>query len=132
MIIRFIVAGRPARDYALLIRDYEKRLSSFCRFERVEVRSEKNIPSKLKGFVVVCSQEGVQMSSREFAQFLKGKQEVSFVVGPAQGLSDSVKLRAQKVVSLSSMTLPHDMAHLVLAEQVYRAFTILKGRKYHK
>jgi len=86
-------------------------------------------------YTVVLADNGRQMTSHEFSRFIErlmdqGRKNVSFVVGGAYGLHRDVYDRADLVLSLSAMTLPHDLARLVLYEQVYRAFTIMRGEPY--
>ncbi|MBK9514139.1 MAG: 23S rRNA (pseudouridine(1915)-N(3))-methyltransferase RlmH [Flavobacteriales bacterium] len=86
--------------------------------------------------VVVLDERGMTMGSPEFAGLLgrwqdQGVRQVAFVVGGAYGLSDAVRQRADLVLSLSSMTFPHQLVRITLTEQVYRAFSILGGSGYH-
>jgi len=86
-------------------------------------------------FTVALSERGRSFSSGEFSQFVErivsgGKKRLCFIAGGAFGLHPSVIDGADAVLSLSPMTLPHDLARLVLAEQVYRAFTIMRGEPY--
>ncbi len=87
-------------------------------------------------FLVVLDESGQQMTSAEWAGFLGDRlsrgETVAFVVGGYLGLPDSLKRKADKVLSLSRMTLPHELARVVLLEQVYRAIAILRGLPYHK
>ncbi len=87
--------------------------------------------------LVVLDQHGGMLTSEGFANQIQewnfsGKNRVNFVVGGSHGLDDEVKSRANQVISFSKMTLPHQMAVLVLAEQIYRSFKILRGEPYHK
>lgn len=83
--------------------------------------------------VVALAEAGGQLSSTAFAVFVKksGK-DLCFVVGGPDGLSEEVLSRADKTLSLSKMTLPHEMARLILLEQLYRAVLINEGRRYHR
>ena len=86
--------------------------------------------------LVALDERGKHVSSVDFAKWL-GKQQdssrdVAFVIGGDEGLSEAVRAKAGLVLSLSAMTLPHRLARLVLLEQVYRAFSILRGEPYHK
>jgi 23S rRNA (pseudouridine1915-N3)-methyltransferase len=79
---------------------------------------------------------GKQFSSEEFAGFLGDYQDrnplpLIFAVGPADGFSETTRAMAQHTISLGKITLPHELARVVLLEQIYRAFTILKGHPYH-
>jgi 23S rRNA (pseudouridine1915-N3)-methyltransferase len=85
---------------------------------------------------VLLDSRGRQMSSEGFAAWLGGKrdegtQQMVFAVGPASGWSEDARQRAQLLLSLGPMTMAHDLARLVAAEQLYRAFTILTGHPYH-
>ena len=86
--------------------------------------------------LVALDERGKHLSSVDFAKWL-GKQQdaardVAFVIGGDEGLAEAVRAKAGLVLSLSAMTLPHRLARLVLLEQVYRAFSILRGEPYHK
>jgi 23S rRNA (pseudouridine1915-N3)-methyltransferase len=90
-----------------------------------------------ESFVVCLDQRGTELTSEEFSVWLQERmsQSVSrltFVVGGAWGLSTSVLAKSQLSLSLSRLTFPHELARLVLAEQIYRALTLWKGEKYHK
>lgn len=94
----------------------------------------KAIPAS--ALLVALDERGQEFTSHEFAGFLNGMLESSvrdvvFVIGGAMGLDESVTARANKVIAMSRWTLTHEMARLVLLEQMYRAFTIIKGKTYH-
>ena len=87
--------------------------------------------------LVLLDQRGKQFSSEMLAEWLRnqrdeGRQRIIFALGPADGWSDSDRARAGLLLSLGLMTLPHELARVVLSEQLYRAFTILAGHPYHK
>jgi 23S rRNA (pseudouridine1915-N3)-methyltransferase len=86
--------------------------------------------------IVACDVGGRAMTSEEFAGWLQaareGARDLCFVIGGAHGLSDAVREQARSTLSLSAFTLPHELARLVLAEQLYRAGTIVRGEPYHK
>jgi len=153
--IQVVVVGRARGDLAAAIEDYERRAARYWKLEVVEVgqgaggRNAKadevktveaerilgKIPSELE--VVALTRTGSGMSSRELARSLqrhavRSSPGVAFVIGGAFGLDTSVLERARRSLSLSSMTLTHEMARLVLAEQLYRAGTIVRGEPYHK
>lgn len=87
-------------------------------------------------YPVALSEEGGCMSSREFAEWLDkrlpGAQTIVFNIGSAYGFPEGLKKRCRSVISLSALTFPSHICFLLLAEQIYRAFTILKGHPYHK
>ena len=86
--------------------------------------------------MVALDERGRSMSTDAFARWLGGRrdraEDTTFVIGGAFGLDDEVRKRASLLLSLSPWTLPHDMARLLLAEQLYRAGTIIRGEPYHK
>jgi 23S rRNA (pseudouridine1915-N3)-methyltransferase len=153
--MKFIVAavGKP-RDAAIAaaIREYETRASRYWPLEVREVREEggrglrpatvmakeaERLAAKVAGATVVaCDAGGQAMSSERFAKFLQDAREratdVAFVIGGANGLGETVKARAQQRLALAPWTLPHELARLVLAEQLYRAGTIVRREPYHK
>lgn len=87
--------------------------------------------------VVLLDEHGKQISSADFAQWLsrerdQGRQLIIFAIGPADGWSDESRKRAAQLLSLGPMTMAHELARVVLAEQIYRALTILAGHPYHR
>ena len=157
--IRFICVGRlKEKFYIQAIGEYAKRLQAYCRFELVELSEvrlpdnpsdaqiaaalreegsniKKNIPSG--ALVVSMCVEGRKMSSQELSKFIfsstvAGKSKMCFIIGGSYGLSDEVKEISDLKLSMSDMTFPHHLARVMLAEQIYRAFKIAEGSKYHK
>jgi 23S rRNA (pseudouridine1915-N3)-methyltransferase len=108
--------------------------------DKVRQAEEERLLARLEktgGEIVALTREGRPMGSKELAAFLEDRairsvQNVSFVIGGAFGLGEGILKRACLQLSLSSMTLPHELARLVLAEQIYRAGTILRNEPYHK
>jgi 23S rRNA (pseudouridine1915-N3)-methyltransferase len=134
-----------ARDgFGALTQEYVKRSSAFadCRVEAF--RNEEALLAwlrRLKGraapVAVLLDEGGKQMSSQALARWLgarrdTGAQQIVFAVGPADGWSDAARAQAALLLSLSTMTLAHALARLVMAEQIYRALTILAGHPYHR
>lgn len=91
---------------------------------------------KPQDWLVAMDERGKQLDSVELSRYMAkaqtGAKDLLFVIGGDEGLDDSVRQAAHLTLSLSRMTLPHRLARLVLVEQIYRAFTILKGEPYHK
>ena len=85
---------------------------------------------------VVLDERGVQATTRELADWIRGWMDEgvspAFVIGGADGLDDNVKTRAHKLLGVSRLTLPHALVRVLLAEQLYRAMSILKGHPYHR
>ncbi|MFT4325960.1 MAG: 23S rRNA (pseudouridine(1915)-N(3))-methyltransferase RlmH [Candidatus Woesearchaeota archaeon] len=100
--------------------------------EREANRILKHIKNQ---YVIVCSEEGKEYTSKDFAKHLQTisfEKEIVFVVGGPIGIHDKLKTAADEILSLSKMTIPHEMARLFLIEQIYRAQTIIDGKEYHK
>ena len=123
--------------------EYLKRLLQFAEAEGVALKDEVAL-LKLCGHdgkgarrrLVLLDSRGKQLSSEELAGFLREHLDrnpvpLVFAVGPADGFSDETRRKSDLVLSLGKMTLAHELARVVLLEQVYRAFTILKGHPYH-
>lgn len=157
--IKLICVGKMReKHYIDAFREYEKRLTPFCRFETEELTefrlpenpSQKEIDAaldkeaeqilkKIPSGAWVCAMciEGGTLSSEGFAAELQrltvsGRSRAVFLIGGSFGLHERVKQRADLRLSMSKMTFPHHMARVMLAEQIYRAFSIHAGSKYHK
>lgn len=154
--MRLVVAvvGKPRdRHLAAAIEEYEARAARYWPLEVAEVREASGrgvnpadvcmregerllarIPAAAR--VVVCDERGDRLTSALFAAFVADArecaQDLAFVIGGAFGLSDVVRVRADRAMQLAPWTLPHELARLVLAEQLYRAGTIVRGEPYHK
>ncbi len=136
-------AGDKEPALQALTEEYLKRLSRFVTTETHAVSSEAaalELTGQQSGrtppFTVFLDSRGKQYASEEFAQFIgahqsRGTQTLLFAVGPADGFSASALQSVNQLLSLGKMTLPHELARVVLLEQLYRAFTILKGHPYH-
>ncbi len=120
--------------------EYLKRVSRYTEVEGVVLKDEaallRSSRSPSRHALVLLDGRGQQLSSDEFATFLQDHQNhnpqpLLFAVGPADGFSDDARKTAAFVLSLGKMTLAHELARVVLLEQLYRAFTILKGHPYH-
>jgi 23S rRNA (pseudouridine1915-N3)-methyltransferase len=118
---------------------YEERIRRYADLNPVPVPEER-VPSKGK-INYILQQEGrrirKQLSSEAFARSLEkwsssGSGEIAFILGGPYGLEESIKAGADCSLSLSPMTLAHGMARMLLCEQIYRAFTLLRGEPYHK
>ncbi len=125
-----------------LTADYVKRAARFSPVEAGEYASEEALlkslerPGRTAPVLVALDSRGKQLSSVELADFLRqhlerGTQELVLAVGPADGWTAAARSRAQLTLSLGKITLPHELARVVLAEQIYRAFTILNHHPYH-
>ena len=134
MKLQLLFIGKPrSREANLLAQEYAGRIKHYCKFEMVQLKDEKAAAAYSRVLKVVLDPSGEQMTSRELAVFLeKTTRETAFFVGGAEGFSDEFRARADRLMSLSKMTLPHELARVILAEQIYRAFTILRGHPYQR
>lgn len=128
---------RAARYWPLEVREVREGAGRDTRAELVRETEAERLVSRVEGAsVVACDERGAAMTSSKFATFLQEARErardVAFVIGGAYGLADSLRDRAQTRLALAPWTLPHELARLVLAEQLYRAGTIVRGEPYHK
>lgn len=123
--------------------EYVARCARYAPSEPVVYPSEKallttleRVASRTAPYLILLDSRGKQLSSEQFAAHLGqlrdgGSQTVVLAIGPADGWSEEARVRANLLLSLGPMTLPHELARVVLAEQVYRALTILAGHPYH-
>lgn len=159
MNVRLIVLGKLKESYLReACAEYQKRLQAFCNLQIVELTPQrlpenpsqaqiqdalekeateitKNIPAGAKVFSMCI--EGKMMSSEQLSAELDktgvaGTGSVVFIIGSSFGLSEKVKKQSQVRLSMSPMTFPHQLARVMLLEQIYRAFQISHGGKYHK
>jgi 23S rRNA (pseudouridine1915-N3)-methyltransferase len=154
MKLRFVWVGKTRRaPIRELVEDYIGRLRHFAPVEVVELRDRseagdarqiieregEEILSRVSNdaFVVALDERGREMDSFKLAELIEkhrvgGTRQMTFVVGGHQGLAEAVRRRAGLVLALSRMTLTHEMARVLLTEQVYRAFTIIHDLPYQK
>jgi len=124
--------------------EYLKRISRYAEVEGVAVRDQddlltrfgKDTKPRSKSTLMLVDSRGKEFSSEQFAKFLGDYQErnplpLVLAIGGADGFSPETRSSAEQLISLGKMTLPHELARVVLLEQVYRAFTILAGHPYH-
>ena len=152
------VGKMKEKHYIAAFAEYQKRLSAYCKLsvselpeqrlpetpssreisaalEKEGAEIEKHIPPQAA--VIALCVEGKQLSSTAFSGMLEqhaleGTSKLCFLIGGSFGLSEAVKQRADSKLSLSEMTFPHHLARVMLIEQLYRAFTIQAGSRYHK
>ncbi len=159
MNIKLVTVGKIKEKYLKLgIDEFTKRLTKYCKLDIVELSDEKapenlsekemlmikdkegkKILSYVKDttYAIALAIDGKNLSSEELANKLSylsvtGKSNVTFIIGGSLGLSDEVLNRADFKLSFSKMTFPHQLMRLILLEQVYRSFRIIKGEPYHK
>ena len=159
MNIRLIPVGKIKEKYIQEgIKEYSKRLSRYCSLDIVEIDDEKapeslsdkekemvkqkegeRILSKIpqNSYVISLVIEGKQLSSEELAEkieslMVEGISDITFIIGGSLGLSDEVISRSNFKLSFSKMTFPHQLMRMILLEQIYRAWRIIKNEPYHK
>ena len=123
--------------------EYVKRLSRYADVQGAALKDESALlklcgrdARSVRHVLVILDSRGKQLSSEQFAGFLGNHQDrnplpLLFAVGPANGFTEEVRQEANLLLSLGKMTVAHELARVVLLEQLYRAFTILKGHPYH-
>ena len=157
MNIKIYAIGKCKDFYKAGIDEYAKRLSNYCKLQIIELKDE-SIPDKpsesqiqkaieaesnrvlalvKNEYLIALDLNQKEMDSVEFSKFLSEKLEsnganISFVSGGSYGLSEALKRRANTSISFSKMTFPHQLARLILLEQIFRAFKILNNETYHK
>ena len=158
MKIKIYAIGKIKDFYKSGVDEYVKRLQPYCKVEIIELKdesisdkpSDKEIEKaktiechrvldvlKANEYLIGLDLNKKEMDSVEFSKFLSNKLEhngasISFVIGGSYGLSDELKNRLNYSLTLSKLTFPHQLARLVLLEQIYRAFKILNNETYHK
>ena len=112
--------------------EYAKRMPKGYEVARIAVKDEKRLPAALPkaARVIVLDERGRDYTTRQFAALLRS--ETAFVIGGAEGLSEEAKREAALLLRVSSFTLPHALAQVVLLEQLYRAASVLTGHPYHR
>ncbi|HLS23328.1 MAG TPA: 23S rRNA (pseudouridine(1915)-N(3))-methyltransferase RlmH [Pseudogracilibacillus sp.] len=159
MNINLFAIGKVREKFIKLgVNEFKKRLQPYCNLSLHSVREEQvhdsmseaeiNHAKKIEGekilqrikpnaYTIALDLRGKQFSSEQFASRLEqisfqGKNNVTFIIGGANGLSEEVIARANETISFSKMTFPHQLMQLILLEQLYRAFKIQRGEPYHK
>lgn len=143
MKVRLVMLGKTRRpEIRALIEDYISRIRHYAEIEITELRDGSPAAvRKLKldpaATVVLLDAAGKQFTSQQFARWLgdlrdRGGREVVFLCGDSGGFPDELRDAAKQKISLSTLTMPHEFARVVLAEQIYRAFAILAGHPYPK
>lgn len=143
-LILALVAQRSRSSlFDTAIHAYVDRLASYAAVDTLVLRDERALfelvakqRSRTSAWLVLLDARGKGLSSEELAEWLaarrdSGLQTIVLAVGPADGWSEGARAQAQTLLSLGPMTLPHELARVVLLEQMYRAFTILAGHPYH-
>ena len=149
MNIRILCVGKLKETYwSDAVAEYKKRLSAYCSLTVEEVKENPREDLSEEGeallrrirpedYVILLDVAGRALDSEGLAAMmgrlgLEGRSQLVFVIGGSAGLSPEVKARGDFALSFSTMTFPHQMMRVILLEQIYRGFKILRGEKYHK
>ena len=138
-----VFLGKTRRgEIRALVEEYLARIRRFAQVETFELRDGSAAAARKLEFqpdatIVLLDAAGKQLSSETFAKWLgdlrdRGARELTFLCGDAEGFPEAIRHRATAKLSLSSLTFSHELARAMLAEQLYRAFTILAGHPYAK
>ncbi|MBE7020997.1 MAG: 23S rRNA (pseudouridine(1915)-N(3))-methyltransferase RlmH [Ruminococcaceae bacterium] len=156
--IKIITVGKiKSKELKSVIAEYEKRTGRYAKFEAVEINdlplSEKPSQSEIntclekeavdiekkisdKAYIISLCIEGKKLDSEGFskkiASLSQSYSEICFIIGSSHGISENIKKKSHFLLSMSDMTFPHNLARLMLTEQVYRAFKIASNESYHK
>jgi 23S rRNA (pseudouridine1915-N3)-methyltransferase len=142
MKLRLLMLGKTRRpELSAVLADYLKRISRSCPIEVNEVRDAdaaiKKLDADRAATALLLDAGGKSYGSTELARWLgeqrdRGTREIIFVCGDADGFPEALRARVKQKISLSPMTYSHELARVMLAEQLYRAFAILSGSPYPK
>lgn len=151
MYIRLVCVGSLKEDFwQKACQEYQKRLQKFCTLQIIELQEQNKyeqvdkilsaegglILSNLSGYNILLDIEGKLCSSSELASKLNNilltNSTITFIIGGSYGVSEAVRKSVKERLSFGKITLPHNLARVVLLEQIYRAFMINSGAKYHK
>ncbi|MBN1129823.1 MAG: 23S rRNA (pseudouridine(1915)-N(3))-methyltransferase RlmH [Chitinispirillaceae bacterium] len=143
MDIRIIAVGKVKdRAYLQKIGEYYDRIRHDAKLQIVEIRDAGREEEgrrivehlrRLRAYVIALDEKGKMFTSQEFAKkIVSVPRTIAFVIGGPDGLSDEARKSVRECVALSPLTFTHEIARLLLAEQLYRAISIVKNRKYHK
>lgn len=141
--IKIICCGTLKENYLKdAVKEYEKRLSAFCKLSIQEIKEDTltasySAVSAFKGYKIALCIEGNMLSSEQLAQridsiALDGNSDIAFIIGGSDGIAEETKKLCDLRLSFSKMTFPHQLMRVILLEQIYRAFTIINHRQYHK
>lgn len=159
MKFRILCVGRLKEKYWQdALKEYQKRLSAYVNLEIIEVNDEKTpdqasdkqceqikakegerLLAKIKptDYVVLLDLQGKMLSSEQLSSqiehfMLEGKETIDFIIGGSLGVSEAIRSRANEMLCFSKMTFPHQMMRVILLEQIYRGFKIIRHEPYHK
>ena len=141
--VKIICCGTLKEQYLKdAVSEYSKRLSAFCKLTVQEIKEDTlnasfSAVSAFKGFKIALCVEGKMLSSEELAKKIEtlainGNSDIAFIIGGSEGIAEEIKNMCDLKLSFSKMTFPHQLMRVILLEQIYRAFTIINHKSYHK
>lgn len=141
--VKIICCGTLKEAYLRdAVKEYEKRLSAFCKLSITEIKEDTlnatfSAVSSFKGYKIALCIEGNMLSSEQLADKINilaidGTSDIAFIIGGSDGIAEEIKKMCQLRLSFSKMTFPHQLMRVILLEQIYRAFTIINHKQYHK
>ena len=148
--IKIICIGSIKENYLKeAIKEYQKRLSKYTKLEIIELKDENDNTNPLKkekesiikhinqkDNIVLLDIKGKELTSEQFAYFINNEltnySNITFIIGSSNGLDDDIKKLADKKISFSKLTFPHQLFRVILLEQIYRGFKIINNETYHK
>ncbi len=144
--IKILCVGKIKEKYLKdLIDDYKKRISKYMKIEIIELKDDPiytkeitnlNSMINMKDYNVALDLRGEKLSSEEFANFVDKtlviNSNITFIIGPSDGLNEEILNKCNKIISFSNLTFPHGLFRGILLEQIYRAFKIIHNETYHK
>ncbi|WP_027120746.1 23S rRNA (pseudouridine(1915)-N(3))-methyltransferase RlmH [Mycoplasmopsis lipofaciens] len=145
--IKIIAVGSLNPNFKILFKDYAKNISHYCQLNIVEIKEfseEKNIEVKKQketklilnhidknDFIILASLKGKQIDSIQLSKTINNYQNITFIIGGSDGVVEE-DINADFLISFSKLTFPHQLFRVMLTEQIYRSFTIIRNKKYHK
>ena len=141
--VKIICCGTLKEQYLKdAVSEYSKRLSAFCKLTIQEIKEDTlnasfSAVSAFKGFKIALCVEGKMLSSEDLAEKIEtlainGNSDIAFIIGGSEGIAQEIKNMCDLKLSFSKMTFPHQLMRVILLEQIYRAFTIINHKSYHK
>ncbi|MBE6670752.1 MAG: 23S rRNA (pseudouridine(1915)-N(3))-methyltransferase RlmH [Ruminococcaceae bacterium] len=141
--VKIICCGTLKEQYLKdAVSEYSKRLSAFCKLTVQEIKEDTlnasfSAVSAFKGFKIALCVEGKMLSSEDLAEKIEtlainGNSDIAFIIGGSEGIAQEIKNMCDLKLSFSKMTFPHQLMRVILLEQIYRAFTIINHKSYHK
>ena len=125
-------------EYVGLINEFTNRINKYIETEWMIINSDQAFLEKVKSddYFILLDERGKELDNNNFVKLIEqvynsGKKRLIFLIGGAYGVNDNVKSRADLTMSFSKLVFPHMLMRIILAEQLYRAHTIMKGEKYH-